>query len=628
MRIPDHIVEQVKTQANILDVVGASVKMRKAGRNYLGLCPFHKEKTPSFNVSVERGIYKCFGCGKSGDSIAFIQETLNVGFIEAVKILADKMGIVIPEEEFEDPTGMNARRDAALKTLEAAALHFHHVLISNPNNPVRKFFSKRGFTDGTIENFMLGASEQRWDGLMKHLQHQGFTQEHMEDAGLIVRNDSGRVYDRFRGRAMFALKDAVGRVVGFSARQIDPSDTMAKYINSPQTMVFDKSKVLYGLDLAKRQISQHRTALVVEGQADVISMHQAGFNNTVASSGTALTADHLRLLKKYADNIKLVFDADNAGQNAMSRSIELCLQTGFNVSCVPLPPESDPDSIIHDQGQQAMQDLLDASLPWIEFQYRHLEASQQLDDSAAKGSALKTMVGWIASVPEKLQHPFLLKELAERFSVDEHILKSAIAKVDVPSRTATQPPATNTVVVEESADPIVAMILPPERTLLHVALNLQDGLALLLNEFHVSEDTFYSLNARNIFQLICDAEHEHHDVSSALLESNTISEDLRNTIREIVTSNNAPSRNWAEFSVDVPEIDRKRPIFDALFSLRVFRIDRVVQQAWKKIEGELNDDDRQRLLVRISKSVERREQLKKKFLENPMDPSWLDVEIV
>jgi len=630
MRIPDHIVDQVKTQANILDVVGQSVKMRKAGRNYLGLCPFHKEKTPSFNVSVERGIYKCFGCGKSGDSISFVQETLNVGFIEAVQILADKMGIVIPEEELDDPTGMNARRDAALKALEAAATHFHHVLVSSADNPVRKFFSKRGFSDAIAEKFLLGASEPRWDGLMKHLLQNGFTQEHMVDAGLVVTNDSGKVYDRFRNRAMFTLKDQVGRVVGFSARQIDPTDKMAKYINSPQSIVFDKSKVLYGLDLAKRSITQQRTALIVEGQADVVSMHQADFTNTVASSGTSLTSDHLRILRKYADNVSLVFDSDQAGQNAMSRSIELCLQHGFNVSCVPLPAESDPDSIIHESGKGAMQELISNAVPWIEFQYQFFDSNNQLEDPASKAVALKTMIGWIASVPETLQHPFLIRDLADRFKVDENILQSALRKADTSPHTNTQPLARASVPVQTEPSPerITALILPSERTLLHVALKVQDGLALLLHEFNVDEHTFYSINAQTLFQKICLADHEHHDVGAALLVSDELSEQLREVVEEILLTDSTPSKNWADFSVDVPELDRHRPIYDALFSLRVFAIDKAVQSASRNIEGELDEKERQRLLVRITKNIELREQMRKKFLENPADLSWQDAEIV
>ncbi|RPI67184.1 MAG: DNA primase, partial [Ignavibacteriae bacterium] len=380
MRIPDHIIEQIRSQANIVDVVGEYVQLKKAGRNYLGLCPFHKEKTPSFNVNAERGMYKCFGCGKGGNAITFVQEHLHMTFPDAVKHLATKMGIPIPEEEVEDPTGMTARRDAARAALREAADFYRKTLSASDGAPVRTFYERRGFSADIQERFGLGAAPAAWDHLLTHLEANGFTRQHLEDAGLIIVKDDGKVYDRFRGRAMFTIRDDSGRVVGFSARTLSNDPDTPKYINSPQSMVFDKSRVLYGLDLAKRSIIEHKTVHVVEGQADVIAMHQGGFLSTVASSGTALTPDHVKLLKKYADTMVLVFDADSAGQKAMSRGIEIGLAGGMEVRCVVLPSGEDPDSMIKKNGVTAMSDLLAQAMPWMTYQTERFKKEGALSD--------------------------------------------------------------------------------------------------------------------------------------------------------------------------------------------------------------------------------------------------------
>lgn len=632
MRIPDHIIEQIRSQANIVDVVGEYVTLKKAGRNYLGLCPFHKEKTPSFNVNQERGMYKCFGCGKAGNAITFVQDHLHMTFPDAVRHLATKMGIVIPEEEVEDPTGMTQRRDAARAALRAAAEFYRETLTSSDGAPVRSFYERRGFSADIQERFGLGAAPAAWDHLLTHLEGSGFTREHLEDAGLIIVKEDGKVYDRFRGRAMFAIRDDAGRVVGFSARTLSNDPDSPKYINSPQSMVFDKSRVLYGLDLAKRSIIEKKTAHVVEGQADVIAMHQAGFLTTVASSGTALTPDHVKLLKKYAETLVLVFDADNAGQKAMSRGIEIGLAGGMEVRCVVLPAGEDPDSLIHTQGVGAMQNLLDHAVPWMTYQTDRYKAEGALSDPVQQANAVRTMLTWIAEIPDRLRHPFFVRQLSELFVLDESTLLrefSTISKTAV-ARTVEHQPVRQTIPPSTSRERSPAptqQILPAERQLFDVALNVDHGLALLLHQYQIDDNTFITPQGQRIFERIIIAEQEHHDVFAQLLEDDALTGEDRDLLRTIVASRRQPSDKWRTFNVELPDLETSKKVRDSLIDLVVHRLNLEILNQSARIEATSDELEKKRATAVINELLVRRHELReRKHDPNYHDLSWLDVD--
>lgn len=632
MRIPDHIIEQIRSQANIVDVVGEYVTLKKAGRNYLGLCPFHKEKTPSFNVNQERGMYKCFGCGKAGNAITFVQDHLHMTFPDAVRHLATKMGIVIPEEEVEDPTGMTQRRDAARAALRAAAEFYRETLTSSDGAPVRSFYERRGFSADIQERFGLGAAPAAWDHLLTHLEGNGFTREHLEDAGLIIVKEDGKVYDRFRGRAMFAIRDDAGRVVGFSARTLSNDPDSPKYINSPQSMVFDKSRVLYGLDLAKRSIIEKKTAHVVEGQADVIAMHQAGFLTTVASSGTALTPDHVKLLKKYAETLVLVFDADNAGQKAMSRGIEIGLAGGMEVRCVVLPAGEDPDSLIRTQGVGAMQKMLDQAVPWMTYQTDRYKAEGALSDPVQQANAVRTMLTWIAEIPDRLRHPFFVRQLSEMFVLEESTLlrefstisKSAVARaVEHQPVRQTIPPSTS----RERPPAPTQQILPAERQLFDVALNVDHGLALLLHQYQIDDNTFITPQGQRIFERIIIAEQEHHDVFAQLLEDDALTGEDRDLLRTIVASRRQPSEKWRTFNVELPDLETSKKVRDSLIDLVVHRLNLEILNQSARIESTSDELEKKRATAVINELLVRRHELRERKNDpNYHDLSWLDVD--
>lgn len=651
MRIPDHIVEQVRTQANIVDVIGEHVRLRKAGRNYLGLCPFHTEKTPSFNVNLERGIYKCFGCGRAGNAIGFVQEFHHMGFADAVRHLAQKMGIVIPDETAEDPTGLGPRRDAARAALREAADYYVELLTTPEGAVARTMFERRGFSPETLTTWKLGASPSAWDSLSQHLSSRGYTTEQLNDAGLIVVREDGRFYDRFRGRAMFPIRDDQGRVVGFSARSLTTDPASPKYVNSPQGLVFDKSRVLYGLDLAKRSITEVRTAIVVEGQADVVAMHQAGFRTTVASSGTAFTEDHVRLLKKYADTIIVIYDADSAGQTATSRAIEIALAGGLDVRCVSLPAGTDPDSLIRSQGREAMETLVHDAKGWLTWRTERFLAEGVSNDSVRQAAAVRTMLEWISRIPDTLRRPFYVRELAAVFGLPDGLLLDQLLSMghsDRPSsprhgqqqQNITAAPTSGSIPSATSSSPSPATPplshhqrtqqqhqsphspLAPERELLRVALFVTDGLAMLLHEFHVDDETFVSEAGQRLFRRILIADAEHHDILQHVLNDEQLHPQERQYVADLAFAAVTPSVSWERFNVDMPAANHARPVRDALISLEIIRLSQQVDVLSRTLDDVKDVDAKLRLVNDVRQLLQHRDELLKKRSDMSDDTPW------
>ncbi len=635
MRIPQNIIEQVRQQSDIVDVIGEHVKLRKNNRNYVGLCPFHKEKTPSFNVNAEKGIFKCFGCGKAGNVITFVEQHMHMGFVDAVRHLAQRAGIDIPDQEREDPTGEFARQDNAMRALRQAAEFYQNVLESSDGAPARTFFKRRGFTEQTCKDFRLGAAPAAWDATMQHLLSGGFAIEHLVDAGLVITREDGKTYDRFRGRAMFAIADSGGRVVGFSARTLTDDPGQPKYVNSPQSIVFEKSKLLYGLDRAKRAIQAERTAVLVEGQADVVTLHQAGITHVVASSGTALTPEHLRILKRFADTIILVFDSDEAGQKAITRGIELGLAAGFDLRCVVLPAGTDPDSLVRDKGADALRPLIADAKTWLTYQIDRLRLTGQLDDATQQAKAVRTMLEWIASVPDTLRHPFLLRDVAEAFRLNEQVLSQELQRIVSGSsqRTAGLPavrtqtpsadaPAPSTKPGAEKRTTYVAALLPSERELIRVVLMVPDALSIALHEYHITAEHFWSEGGRAIFRSILVGTEEQADASSHVLHDSTLTADQQREVADIMFAASTPSTSWKQFDVEVPGYEIHRTIRDTMLGIEIHRVHQRIDAATQMLETMADADERKRIMFRISNMIQHRERLRGAFSSDPLDLSW------
>ena len=429
--IPKETVDQIMQTADIVEVVNEYVQLKRKGTTYTACCPFHNEKTPSFYVTPARGIFKCFGCGKAGDAVRFVMEIDGISYPEALRHLAKKYGIPIQEEEKtpEEQLAQN-ERDSQFIVSDWAKTQYHKLLLDSEEGMSvgYAYLKERGLNLTTIQHFELGYSLDQWDYLLKAAETAGYQLKYLEKSGLVVSKtddagrDTGRRYDRFRGRVMFPIHNVSGRVVGFGARTLKRDDKMAKYLNSPESDIYHKSAVLYGLFQARQAIRNEELCYLVEGYLDVLSLHQGGVKNVVASSGTSLTEGQIRLIKRYSDNVTVLYDGDAAGIRASLRGIDLLLEGGLNVRVVLFPDKEDPDSYIRKVGDQRFkQHLEDASQDFISFK-TGLAAQDAARDPVKKAEAIRDVLQSIAKVPDGLKRQVFLQQTSATFGIDEQVI--------------------------------------------------------------------------------------------------------------------------------------------------------------------------------------------------------------
>lgn len=410
---------------DIQEVVGDYVSLKKKGQNLWACCPFHDEKTPSFSVAPNKGIYKCFGCGKGGDAISFIMDIEGLGYVEAIKHLAGKYGIEVKEEEATpDQIREYNERESLLILLDHAKNYYQQLLWEDDDGKAigLSYFRERGFSDETIREFDLGFSLDKWDGFLKYATKNGFTEEMMEKAGLILAKEDGKKYDRFRGRVIFPIHNPSGKVIGFGARILKKADNQPKYINSPESPVYHKSDVLFGMYQAKQTIRNEDNCFLVEGYTDVISMHQAGVRNVVASSGTSLTREHIKLINRFTQNVTTLFDGDVAGIKASMRGIDMLLEEGLNVKAVVFPDGEDPDSYSQQLGPAAFKAFLEKnSRDFIAFK-TELYLKDAGADPIRKAETIREIVGSIAKIPDAIKRLVFARECSQLMDMDEAVI--------------------------------------------------------------------------------------------------------------------------------------------------------------------------------------------------------------
>lgn len=408
-----NVKDEILLRADIVDLISEVVQLKKRGANYIGLCPFHHEKTPSFTVSREKGIYKCFGCGKAGNIFSFMMDYYQMTFKDALKELAKKYNIEYTESHKKEDSEAVTRREMILNALDAAEGYFQNHL-RDKGEKALKFFYKRGFSNATIEKFGLGSSPEAWNDLQGFLNSMNYPNEILIAAGLLIKKENQEKYwDRFRERAMFPIYSRFGRVIAFGARDLRdnvPADS-PKYLNSPQTEVYDKSTALYGLFQAKNEIRNKKYCILVEGYADVISLHEAGFSTAIASCGTSLTTGQLEIIKQFTDKIYLSYDADAAGQHAIAKAIDLALPFGFDLHAVKMKDGEDPDSIIKKYGKQTYSDCLASAISFIDFKYRYAKANGAYESEKDKADFTREIMRNIISIPDSLQQEFYINKL-------------------------------------------------------------------------------------------------------------------------------------------------------------------------------------------------------------------------
>ncbi len=418
----DEIIEEVRINNDIVDVISEYIKLEKKGKDYFGLCPFHKEKTPSFSVVPGKQIFYCFGCGKGGNVIQFVMNSENLDFIEAVKFLADRAKIQLPEGESQEEQEKARLKQEIIKINTEAARYFFNVLNSSTGEKARLYLKNRRLGDQTLRRFGMGFSPEDWDGVYKHLLDKGFNEQAVFSSGLILRNKNGGYYDRFRGRIMFPIFDIRGNVIGFGGRVMDNS--LPKYMNSPETPVYNKGRNLYAMNLAKT--SGQKRLVIVEGYMDVISLHQCGIINTVASLGTALTESQGRILKKYAEEIIISYDADTAGQAATMRGLDLLNDIGCHVKVLIVPEGKDPDEFVRKNGPDAFRGLMDEALSLIEYKVMILKKQINTESIEGKINFLNKLADLLVKVENGIEREMYVKKLAREYSISEESILSEI----------------------------------------------------------------------------------------------------------------------------------------------------------------------------------------------------------
>lgn len=422
MKFSQDIVDEVRLHNDIVSVIGEYVKLEKKGSNYLGLCPFHKEKTPSFSVSPTKQFFYCFGCQKGGNVVNFVSMAEGLDFWDSVKLLADRGGVDLPQNNNRSENERQLKKQSILEMNKVAARHYFSNL---PNSKVAmEYLTNRGIKENVIKSFGIGYSEDSWNSLYNLLKEKGYEDDLMIESGLVLESKKGTLYDRFRNRIMFPIFDVMGKVIGFGGRVLD--DSLPKYLNSPETPVYNKGRNLYALNFSRKNKSKQ--LIVVEGYMDVISLHQNGITNAVASLGTALTENQGRLLKKYCEEVIISYDADGAGQKATLRGLDVLSKLGCNVRVLQIPDGKDPDDFIRRNGAREFGKLVDNALTLVDYKAATLKKNIDTSKIEGKVEFFNKLSGILAGIDNLVERDLYVKRFAEQYGVSEESLNAEILK--------------------------------------------------------------------------------------------------------------------------------------------------------------------------------------------------------
>lgn len=627
MNITDDIKQQILNSIDIVDVVSEAIPLKKRGVNHVGKCPFHQEKTASFNVSSDRGIYKCFGCGKSGNAITFLIEFYGMTYPEAVKELAKRAGVRLVEDKQSKITKTElTKKEIVLQSLEAGTVLFSKQLETNAGKIGLTYFQNRGFSKEIIKNFRLGFSSDSWDGLINSLSKK-FPNEILFDAGLVIKRDDNKsYYDRFRGRAMFPITDTLGKVVGFGARRLNDDDSQPKYINSPQTMVYDKSHILYGIFQAKNEIRNKQCAILTEGYIDVISLHQGGFTNAIASSGTALTTEQLKLLNRFCNKLYIVYDADNAGIHAAERGLEMALEQGFEVLVVSLPEGEDPDSLIKKLGPKVFQSYLNDAVTFIDFKIELAKKQHKTSTPAERSDLIRSLIKIIAKIPDRLQHDEYIKRIANKLSLSEIQLskvyqeKGNIEKLiaddakkneaPYPDYPNAEPSLKEDESIKISFDVIKEKLLPEENLILKIAIQDNDILKKCAEQ--LVPESFFSNLAYVLMQILVQIYKDGKEVSQELVSEENKDSIYHNYLTSLLLTNEHISENWTKYACEIDEINKNNLITELLARIELHKIENELESLKSKT-NELTVEEQLELIKKVKQLSDKRAKVKSKI---------------
>lgn len=525
--IPDEVIDEVLARTDIVELISSRVPLKRAGANFRALCPFHREKTPSFMVSPSKQIWHCFGCGMGGSVVNFLMKFENLEFPEAVRMLAQKVGVKIPETREGSP-GAKSKRKLLYEINELAAKYFQKNLADpKDGRSAREYLKQRAIEDETCHRFRLGYAPDRWDGFFSYAKGKGISFDFLLQAGLILPGKEGGYFDRFRNKLIFPICDFQGRVVGFGSRVLD--QTLPKYINSPETDCFRKGRNLYGLNLAREWVRDHNYIIVVEGYMDCITIYQNGFKNVVASLGTALTTDHVRLLKRFTNAVCMVYDSDQAGEAASLRGLDLVVAEDLRCKIVTLPRGFDPDDYLRRKGRQSFQNQLDRALDLFDYKLNLL--TSKYDSSKVEDIAKITaeMLPTIARIQNAVLKSGYIKELSKRLAVDKEALLIELGRVKDRGATYYRPK------INESQ----SAMRSEERTLIRLMLEDKD-VGLRVKDSLEVED-FQDPRAKRIVAALFESISERRSIDPAHLMSHMEGDEISQMISGLLVGPDEPT---------------------------------------------------------------------------------------
>lgn len=629
--IPDHKKEEVRQAADIVEVVGEHVKLKRSGSGYIGLCPFHNEKTPSFHVTPRLGIYKCFGCGAGGDVFQFVMQMDGVGFTEAIRTLGAKYNIDLPEETDQaasDPEYQ--RKEGVYHALRFAGVYFHnHLMESDEAEDARQYLKTRGFKRETIVKAGLGFAPSKGDALYKAATSAGINTDYLIDAGLVRTDETGsRHYDYFRGRLMFPIFNASAKVIAFAGRVMGNEKT-AKYINSPQTLVYNKSEVLYGIHLSRNEIRKSSTAILVEGYTDVLSLYQAGIMNVVASSGTALTPDQVRLVHRYGDTLLMIYDSDAAGQSAMIRGMDIAIAEGLDVRMLELPEGEDPDSFVRQFGGDAFRKFAaEESADFLSFLIRKAQNSGTWDDPGRKQKSVSRMLRSLALMKEAVKRETYIQFLSQQARIGDRTLFEELGQLvarqnreaRVQQKRESAEMARNADRGVESPSHGTSVSVPPkkraaEKEVLRIMLTYGKPLVEFIGT-HSNSDHFEDPDLRELYEDLIRTYEDGGEISiNAYTEKPP---PIPSIVSEIVVDRHTVSDNSAKKLGRIPQRDPEPYVSaqGALKALKLLHLERIRSNYEHEIEASPDSNEQNRLQRLITKVTNLKTQMQTRPLDD------------
>jgi DNA primase len=613
MRIPESKIEQIRESVDIVDVISQHVQLRKRGKNFIGLCPFHSEKTPSFTVSEEKQIFHCFGCHTGGNVFKFLTEFHKISFVEAVQELAEQQGITIEFDKAEFIEQQSEQEILYDINTEAARYFLNNLLNDDEGEFARKYLHERSIKTQTLRTFGLGYTLKGWENFINYAKSRNLNIDKCIQLGLIGKNLEGKLYDKLPGRLIFPIFSPNGRVVAFAGRVLDSKDNGAKYINSPESLIYIKGRILYGLSFAKDDIRRLDKAIIVEGYMDLISLYQSGIKNVVAVSGTALTDDQVQLLSRYTKNVVLLFDADVAGIKASMRSIEILLKKDMEVKIVSLPKGEDPDSYVNKFGKDEFEELIKRAENFLEYESKYYESQGKFDDPSTAAEAIRELVKPVALINDELKRNLLIRNIAQKFNLREKLIESELdkqikqakrfEKTDL--KVLQNRKAEETISTLIDAVPEISPVLYNlEREIIKLLFEADRSVAELIFNYLHPEDFSNTLN-RELFERVKD-EFENEDNFTTIGLVSVLKDERKETyVRELTFDKYSVSSSWEDrFPSITAEMTMMRFAKDTVMKFIMERIEKNIQSNRREIE--LSDDERKQLeLMKTNNELER-----------------------